>query len=401
MTRYRYDWDVFITQDLLGEIHTISRLDPDDSLEALKPFIFSMLHSTGGFPVADKQYNVNECTQIARGLLTEGFRHALKTIGISTQRTGYQCVEHDTCDHVVCATMLNINIASEQELEALPGIGIVLAKRIVLERIQNGIFSTWHELQERVDGIGETIVNDISSSVEMADPDPNQNYFHLPADFEESLKLLVFLTSYSGSNYEKLDNALSYAATVCSTNPHPSSLERRVRDRDDSFSLMDMDFDNVDMIKPLINSDYYYHLQTLFSNASHTIKVCMFHIAFPSESHPTRVLLDKLIEKNQQGVEVQVLLDKDRPSDPYRSTVINQFAKDYLEENGVTVRFDPVDKLLHSKMVIIDDNYVVIGSHNWSAGSYFHVDELSLLLNSPELALKYKQRFDGLWALSA
>lgn len=49
---------------------------------------------------------------------------------------------------------ININLATAFELEFLPGIGKVLAERIVTERNANGLFSSIDDLL-RVNGIGE------------------------------------------------------------------------------------------------------------------------------------------------------------------------------------------------------------------------------------------------------
>jgi len=49
---------------------------------------------------------------------------------------------------------ININMASRSELMDLPGIGTVLAERIVEYRLQNGAFSRIEELRN-VSGIGE------------------------------------------------------------------------------------------------------------------------------------------------------------------------------------------------------------------------------------------------------
>jgi competence protein ComEA len=48
---------------------------------------------------------------------------------------------------------LNVNAADAQALQALPGIGPSLAKRIVVERERNGPFQTEEDLL-RVPGIG-------------------------------------------------------------------------------------------------------------------------------------------------------------------------------------------------------------------------------------------------------
>ena len=51
---------------------------------------------------------------------------------------------------------LNLNTATEEELEDLPGIGPVLAGRIVAWREQNGAFTSEEDVLD-VDGIGPSI----------------------------------------------------------------------------------------------------------------------------------------------------------------------------------------------------------------------------------------------------
>lgn len=60
---------------------------------------------------------------------------------------------------------ININYASERELENLPGIGPSLAKRIVEYREQNGPFKSLKDLK-RVKGIGEKRIDQIKDLIE-------------------------------------------------------------------------------------------------------------------------------------------------------------------------------------------------------------------------------------------
>ncbi|MEA2573506.1 MAG: competence protein ComEA [Chloroflexia bacterium] len=62
------------------------------------------------------------------------------------------------------AGKVNINTATAKELEALPGIGTVLAERIVVEREANGPFKTVDDLM-RVPGIKEGIMSQLRDLV--------------------------------------------------------------------------------------------------------------------------------------------------------------------------------------------------------------------------------------------
>jgi phosphatidylserine/phosphatidylglycerophosphate/cardiolipin synthase-like enzyme len=107
-----------------------------------------------------------------------------------------------------------------------------------------------------------------------------------------------------------------------------------------------------------------------------------------------------LARAHEAGIQVRILLDRDRATDPYRSTVINANAKAYPETHGVSCKFDREDRLLHSKYVLVDEDLVVLGSHNWSAGSYFLMDDLSVAVRSESLVQALRARFDTLWASS-
>jgi competence protein ComEA len=59
---------------------------------------------------------------------------------------------------------VNVNTAWVPELEALPGMGEVIAQRIVDHRTANGPFGSVDELME-VSGIGEAILGSIRELV--------------------------------------------------------------------------------------------------------------------------------------------------------------------------------------------------------------------------------------------
>lgn len=62
------------------------------------------------------------------------------------------------------AALLDLNSATVDELQTLPGVGPVLAQRIVNWRTENGRFTSVEELQE-VDGIGEQRLAELRSAV--------------------------------------------------------------------------------------------------------------------------------------------------------------------------------------------------------------------------------------------
>ncbi len=57
---------------------------------------------------------------------------------------------------------VNVNRADAEALDSLPGVGPVLAARIVADRTANGPFSSLSDLA-RVDGIGEAVLGEIAA----------------------------------------------------------------------------------------------------------------------------------------------------------------------------------------------------------------------------------------------
>jgi len=64
--------------------------------------------------------------------------------------------------------MVNLNTASAEELTSLPGIGEVLAARIVAYREEHGPFQTLDDLMQ-VSGIGSKVVEEIRDLVTLSD----------------------------------------------------------------------------------------------------------------------------------------------------------------------------------------------------------------------------------------
>ncbi len=74
--------------------------------------------------------------------------------------------EGEDTDNLKDKSLVNINVASEEELTKIPGVGTSIAKRIVEYREQNGGFSSISEIMN-VKGIGkskfETMKNNITT----------------------------------------------------------------------------------------------------------------------------------------------------------------------------------------------------------------------------------------------
>ena len=53
-------------------------------------------------------------------------------------------------------------------------------------------------------------------------------------------------------------------------------------------------------------------------------------------------------------------------------------------KSRIDAKFDLPETVTHSKVVVIDDKQLVIGSHNWTRNSLARTEELSVLVDSPD-----------------
>ena len=68
-----------------------------------------------------------------------------------------------------------------------------------------------------------------------------------------------------------------------------------------------------------------------------------------------------------------------------------------LSQNGVAVKKIKVQGLVHAKLMIIDDNIVIIGSHNYSHNAFVLNQEISVILTDIENVEDFNIFFKTLW----
>ena len=94
---------------------------------------------------------------------------------------------------------------------------------------------------------------------------------------------------------------------------------------------------------------------------------------------------EALIQAEKRGVHVKVLLElEDRRSSSLNKE--NRHTADGLTKGGVKVSFDSPGKRTHAKAVVIDSRYTFIGSHNLTSSALGYNNELSLMIDSADVA---------------
>ena len=412
---FRIDWNLVATDAFLTELRDIAGAQgPDDN--TLRPLVAMIFHHAGGMPVTEQDWSESHCNQVARRLMHEATGRVLRRhFGRRRNLPGLEQVETDTAapfDEVLrSVSRIAINSATADELEPLPVLGSALAEQVVTVRRLGGAFQTPLELADRVKGLGEKGVTKLESRLSFAQP--GQTGFapdHVfVGTFAEDFATLLATQPQAGAD-ERLRVALELLVADCADHPHPCNIARQARDDLTPGSLGDRPSADtvVDHVGVLADASYQPAVVKLISQAASKIDVAMFFAALSNQAHPTHKLLDALVERSQAGVAVRVLLDRDREDDPYGSRLINSAAARFLSDAGVPVRQDEPENLLHSKFLAIDGQVAVIGSHNWTKGSFQaypeesdiaeNYDDVSLAVEGGALADQLHSRFEQLWA---
>ena len=390
MSPYRIDWSRLVDRELVSEIAGAAGLAPAPAVVDLRAVLARILAGVGGWPYAATRPSAARARAHVHRLLDEALARGDRRrpppppgYRLHAPRRGMRAVE--------AVARTEVNLAPAEELAGLPGISRRLAELIVVERERHGPFGGPADLAGRVAGLGLRRATRLAGMTAFGvAPAP---LVAASADWRQRLADLV--TSERGPDVRaRLLAALGRVAASVTAEPHPHG--RRHLPRDLGI-LPPPRSQAAGRAIVLSGQRYHRYVRRAIGRARDRVDVMMFHTAMPDEDHPTRRLLDGLARARRRGVRVRVLVDRDRRGDPYRSRVINAAAVQYLLGRRVAVRVDRPGRLLHSKMVVIDRDTTIIGSHNWTAGSYFAFDDLSVAVSSTGLAASARRRFERLW----
>ncbi|MCP5068399.1 MAG: DUF655 domain-containing protein [bacterium] len=389
------EWSELVTDDLLADVSDAAGIPADPPPDWTTPYLASVFEAHGRVPLVEGDASPDALTRIASGLLLRALQCAASEFGYTRTRSGLYLGDDAQFDRMAIAfARVSVNTGTIDELEALPVIGPALAKKIVDERQKAGAFTSFEDLQARVAGFGfksaEALL-DLLTFEKLSDNSASL----APPDLELSALLRRLLSRIDHGDPEaRLRALLDHLAASADRGPPPLP---RAYDPLNADSPPVFDEVPVEKVGVLLGSDYYFQLLELIAHADTSVFVLMFHAALPDEHHPTRQLLTALAAAKARGLDVRVILDRDRDTDPYKSSVINAAAHTFLNGHGVPCRFDSPERLLHTKLVILDGRLSLVGSHNWSAGSYFQFDDLTLAVYSEQVAGRYVERFEASW----
>jgi len=136
----------------------------------------------------------------------------------------------------------------------------------------------------------------------------------------------------------------------------------------------------------LIDSDYAGKVLAFINDAKSEIRICAYAWRW-YENQPEidiQRLNMGLVRAKRRGVKVRVLVDG------YK---VFQLAK----KMGFDCRYVGNSRMLHTKAISIDNNTVIIGSHNLTKRATTDNYEISLAIQDYEVFEQFRTYFDKLW----
>jgi phosphatidylserine/phosphatidylglycerophosphate/cardiolipin synthase-like enzyme len=136
----------------------------------------------------------------------------------------------------------------------------------------------------------------------------------------------------------------------------------------------------------LKNQEYFPALTAAIDEAKSEIIMSFFIVkaGVHKNSYPDRVLAH-LVQAAQRGVKVIMILENSGGHDQ-KLDAENRKAKQLLQDKGVEVYFDSPRKTTHTKIMVVDQRLVFLGSHNLTQAALKYNNEISILISQPELA---------------
>jgi len=120
-------------------------------------------------------------------------------------------------------------------------------------------------------------------------------------------------------------------------------------------------------------------------NAKQSIKILMFAWRWYDGEQGTKIqkFNNEIIRARQRGVDVRVFVNFG-------------FITQKFRECGINIKQPLSKKMLHCKMIIIDEKMLFLGSHNLTKNAFEINHEVSTLIDDPAAVEKCSRFFDNL-----
>ncbi len=124
----------------------------------------------------------------------------------------------------------------------------------------------------------------------------------------------------------------------------------------------------------------------LIEKAKREIKIVVFDWRwYPNDlGHPVQLFNQAIIQAKRRGVKVQAIVN-------------NKEIVNILKNEGCEAKKLLTSRLVHSKMIIVDDELLIIGSHNYTQSAFTMNHEASVVVDDQESLKGFIKYFNNLY----
>jgi phosphatidylserine/phosphatidylglycerophosphate/cardiolipin synthase-like enzyme len=132
------------------------------------------------------------------------------------------------------------------------------------------------------------------------------------------------------------------------------------------------------------NGDVAGRIMELVSSAQQDVRVLAYSLTLDD-------LANALIDRQEAGVDISGVFEEEQ----VRSNQGGEFC--YLFNEGVPVRLDGNPGLMHTKALVVDDEWVILGSYNFTGNANRRNDENLVIVRDRALAQQMLAEFERIW----
>ncbi len=140
-------------------------------------------------------------------------------------------------------------------------------------------------------------------------------------------------------------------------------------------------------IVPIVDREYFSVAKNLIREAKKSISISMFVV---KSGRKVDALIKELKNAAKRGVKIRILLENSIRANQSVIVSLNGI-------KNIEIKFDSPKKITHNKMVIIDENVILIGSTNWTESSLSYANEANVVIKNKEIVGYFQEYFDYLW----
>lgn len=142
------------------------------------------------------------------------------------------------------------------------------------------------------------------------------------------------------------------------------------------------------MSKIIIGREFPDELTAKVKNAEKSIKILIYDWRWYDGEVGERIqkFNNEIIRARQRGVDIQALVNSD-------------YICNKLKDQDVNIKRINTKKTMHIKMLIVDNKYLFLGSHNLTKNAFELNHEISVLIEDIESIERCNNFFQNAWAL--